>query len=132
MSANTERLLDMAEAKLKRICDQVKVLNKRLELLQDRYERAEKQGNRPYCESLRLRMTTTEGIRNVYNICIEKQAFRVKVLMYELSAPDPSEVYAPDIDYFSGDDDCIESSDEEPTYGTSDEDDDDDSESDED
>ena len=50
----------------KRACQQVIILNHRLEMLTVRYNRAGRQGRSGHRHALRLQMSTVEGVRNMY------------------------------------------------------------------
>ena len=54
------------DAKFKRACEQVLLINTYIQSLQCRYDRASKNELRTYREFLRLRICTAEGIRNVF------------------------------------------------------------------
>lgn len=54
------------DAKFQRACSQVLVLNNFVQDLQKRYDRAVKENNRFYRYTLRLRLCSVEGIRNMY------------------------------------------------------------------
>jgi hypothetical protein len=47
-------------------CDQVKLLNREIQSLDIRYDRATKENKKAFRYSLRLRLATLEGFRNAY------------------------------------------------------------------
>jgi hypothetical protein len=58
--------LTEAERQFHKACDQVILLNDKLEGLQQRYDKARQEGNRSFRYNLRLKMTSVEGVRNAY------------------------------------------------------------------
>lgn len=58
--------LNDAEKYFKRSCEQIVQLNRRLDEMAGRYEKASKENRRSYRYTLRLRMAITEGVRNMY------------------------------------------------------------------
>lgn len=48
------------------VCEQIKILNLRLERLQTRYSRAERAQNARARYALRLQLSSTEGVRNMF------------------------------------------------------------------
>lgn len=55
-----------AESSFQRACEQIVFLNKKLDELQLRYDRANKEGNKSFRYSLRLKIAAGEGLRNTY------------------------------------------------------------------
>lgn len=55
-----------AERSFKRACDEIIALNRQLDELSRRYEKASKENRRSFRYSLRLRMAVTEGVRNMF------------------------------------------------------------------
>lgn len=55
-----------AESSFHRACEQIVFLNKRLDELQLRYDRANKEGSKTFRYSLRLKIAAGEGLRNTY------------------------------------------------------------------
>ncbi|XP_064650874.1 uncharacterized protein LOC135502177 [Lineus longissimus] len=66
VKVSLEGQLKDIERKLSRCCHQVMMLERKLKELQIRYERAVKRNQRCFRYNIRLRIATTEGIRNVY------------------------------------------------------------------
>ena len=66
--------LDGAEDRFRRACEQVLVLNKKMEYLTSRYNEAEARGNKPLCYQLRLRISVIEGVRNMFYEYAAQQA----------------------------------------------------------
>ena len=58
--------LQIAESSFQKACEQIVFLNKRLDELQLRYHRANRQGNKSFRYSLRLKIAAGEGLRNTY------------------------------------------------------------------
>ena len=58
--------LEKAESSFQKACQQIVFLNKRLDELQLRYDRANKDGNKSFRYSLRLKIAAGEGLRNTY------------------------------------------------------------------
>ena len=58
--------LEKAESSFQKACEQIVLLNKRLDELQLRYDRANKDGNKSFRYSLRLKIAAGEGLRNTY------------------------------------------------------------------
>ena len=54
------------ECRFKRACQQVVLLNDKLEGLQIRYDKAKQENHRSFRYHIRLRMATVEGVRNAY------------------------------------------------------------------
>ena len=65
--------LEEVEAHFNRACNEISVLDQKLNDVQVRYERANRDVNRSMRYHLRLRLATLEGIRNVfYEYCVKK------------------------------------------------------------
>lgn len=58
--------LEKAESSFQKACEQIVFLNKKLDDLQIRYDRANKEGNKSFRYSLRLKIAAGEGLRNTY------------------------------------------------------------------
>lgn len=58
--------LEKAESSFQKACEQIVFLNKRLDDLQLRYDRANREGNKSFRYSLRLKIAAGEGLRNTY------------------------------------------------------------------
>jgi len=55
-----------AEKAFKHACDEIIGLNRKLDELSKRYEKASRENRRSFRYSLRLRMAVTEGVRNMF------------------------------------------------------------------
>ncbi|OWF45996.1 hypothetical protein KP79_PYT15430 [Mizuhopecten yessoensis] len=55
-----------AERRFRRSCEQIVLLNQRLDQLQVRYDMAKSSSNRAFRYNLRLKLAVVEGMRNVY------------------------------------------------------------------
>ncbi len=67
--ADTEQiqsLIVQKDSKFQRACAQVLLLNNLVQELQTRYDRAVQDNRRQYRYTLRLRLCTVEGLRNMY------------------------------------------------------------------
>ncbi|KAK3612095.1 hypothetical protein CHS0354_031164 [Potamilus streckersoni] len=58
--------LTETEIKFRKACDQIIILNKKMESVQKRYNRAKETNFRIFRYKLRLRLAIIEGVRNVY------------------------------------------------------------------
>lgn len=58
--------LQKAELSFQKACEQIVFFNKQLDDLQIRYDRANKEGNKAFRYSLRLKIAAGEGLRNTY------------------------------------------------------------------
>lgn len=76
------------EMKFKRACEQVVLLNDKLEGLQTRYEKARQENHRSFRYNLRLRMATVEGVRNAFYEYACEKAERIAELRYHISQLD--------------------------------------------
>lgn len=64
-----EQMLDSFQAldrKFRKACHHIRVLNRRIELVQLRYDRAFASGRRSFRYTHRLKLATFEGMRNMY------------------------------------------------------------------
>lgn len=66
MSSDIPTRLFEAERSFRRACDQVTSLNRAIQEIQERYDRAGRNHCRMFRYSLRLRMAVTEGVRNMF------------------------------------------------------------------
>lgn len=69
--------LYIAECKFKKSCEQIKLISRRLDLLQMRYDRAMRDDLKSFRYSLRLQLASTEGARNMYYEYAVRQATEV-------------------------------------------------------
>lgn len=88
------------ECRFKKACDQVILLNDRLQGLQLRYNKAKEENHRSFRYNLRLRMATVEGVRNAYYEFACEKAEKIAELRYYLhvsvSDVSDSELYESD------------------------------------
>ena len=61
-----QTLILQKDSKFQRACAQVLLLNNMVQELQTRYDRAVTQNSRQYRYTLRLRLCTVEGLRNMF------------------------------------------------------------------
>lgn len=66
MSSDLQTLLTEAERSFRKACEQIVQLNRRLDEMAKRYDKASRENHRSFRYSLRLRMAVTEGVRNMY------------------------------------------------------------------
>ena len=83
-----------SESRFKKACDQVVLLNDRLEGLQRRYNKAREENHRSFRYNLRLRMATVEGVRNAYYEFACEKAEKIAELRYHLSVDGDSDADA--------------------------------------
>ncbi len=72
------------EMKFKKACEQVVLLNDKLEGLQRRYDKARIENHRSFRYNLRLKMATVEGVRNAYYEYASGKAERIAELRYDV------------------------------------------------
>jgi len=78
--------LNEAELRFKRACEQVVLLNDKLEGLQRRYDKARQENHRSFRYNLRLKMASVEGVRNAYYEYACEKAEKIAELRYYVSA----------------------------------------------
>lgn len=83
--------LDDTETRFKRACEQVVLLNDKLEGLQRRYDKARQENNRTFRYNLRLKMASVEGVRNAYYEYACEKAEKIAELRYYVSAENNSD-----------------------------------------
>ena len=76
--------LYIAECKLRKSCEQIKLISRRLDLLQLRYDRAMRDDLKSFRYSLRLQLAATEGSKNKYYEYAVRQATAVARLKGQL------------------------------------------------
>ena len=76
------------DRKFKLACDQIILLNNQIKDLQIRYERASKLNRRSFRYTLRTRLSTLEGLRNMYYEYATKRADELDQLHNQLAALD--------------------------------------------
>lgn len=79
------RLRDV-DRKFKQSCEQIVLLNSQMEDLQVRYDRATKLNRRSFRYTLRIRLSTLEGLRNAYYEYASKRANELEALHNDLLA----------------------------------------------
>jgi hypothetical protein len=82
-AANDQRLREV-ESKLKRSCRQVRVLDRRMDVLKVRYNRAQGSHNRAAFSSFRLQLATLEGVRQAFYIYACERAAEKNLLKTEM------------------------------------------------
>lgn len=90
------------ETRFKKACEQVVLLNDRLEGLQRRYDKARQENHRSFRYNLRLRMATVEGVRNAYYEYACEKAEKIAELRYYVSVnndPDSDEYESDTMEY---------------------------------
>ena len=66
ITSDVQTKLHDAEKSFRKACEQIVQLNRRLDEMAKRYDKASKENHRSFRYSLRLRMAVTEGVRNMY------------------------------------------------------------------
>lgn len=79
-----QALILQKDGKFQRACAQVLLLNNMVQDLQTRYDRAVAQNMRQYRYTLRLRLCTVEGLRNMYTM---STPVRVQMKLKPLKTP---------------------------------------------
>lgn len=77
--------LNESELRFKRACQQVVLLNDKLEGLQRRYDKARQENHRTFRYNLRLKMASVEGVRNAYYEYACEKAEKIAELRYYVS-----------------------------------------------
>lgn len=72
------------ETKFRRACDQIVLMNRKLEACSVRYRRAKKSDTKSFRYPLRLRLAVIEGVRNMYYDYATKKAEEVDELRRRL------------------------------------------------
>ena len=83
--------LNETEVRFKRACEQVVLLNDKLEGLQRRYDKARQDNQRTFRYTLRLKMASVEGVRNAYYEYACEKAEKIAELRYYVSVESQSE-----------------------------------------
>lgn len=78
--------LHETETRFRRACEQVVLLNDKLEGLQRRYDKARLENHRTFRYNLRLKMASVEGVRNAYYEYACEKAEKIAELRYYVSA----------------------------------------------
>ena len=77
--------LSQTETRFKRACDQVVLIDGKLQGLQRRYDKARNENHRTFRYHLRLKMSTVEGVRNAYYVYACRQAEKIAQARRHLS-----------------------------------------------
>lgn len=78
--------LSETEFRFRRACEQVVLLNNKLQDLQVRYDRARRDELRSFRYNIRLRMSGVEGVRNAYYEYARQKADKVLYLRHKIRA----------------------------------------------
>ena len=65
-SAEIRQKIQTIDGRFQRACDQIVILNRHLDNLQLRYDRAHRDNLRTFRYSLRIKLSATEGVRNMF------------------------------------------------------------------
>ncbi|VDI26918.1 Hypothetical predicted protein [Mytilus galloprovincialis] len=84
VSTDNRLALYIAENKFRKACEQIKLITRRLNLLQIRYDKAKRDDMKSFRYTLRLQLATTEGVRNMFYEYAVKQATQVGRLKREI------------------------------------------------
>ena len=76
--------LHQTEVRFRKACNQINLLNRKMESIHKRYNCAKKNNHRVFRYKLRLRLAVVEGLRNMYYEYANKKASRVVELRREL------------------------------------------------
>lgn len=76
--------LSETEFRFRRACEQVILLNNKLQDLQVRYDRARRDELRSFRYNIRLRMSGVEGVRNAYYEYARQKADKVLYLRHKI------------------------------------------------
>ncbi|WAR27880.1 hypothetical protein MAR_013584 [Mya arenaria] len=76
--------LQQTEVRFRKACNQINLLNRKMESIHKRYNCAKKNNHRVFRYKLRLRLAVVEGLRNMYYEYANKKASRVVELRSEL------------------------------------------------
>ena len=76
--------LQQTEVRFRKACNQINLLNRKMESIHKRYNCAKKNNHRVFRYKLRLRLAVVEGLRNMYYEYANKKASRVVELRREL------------------------------------------------
>lgn len=76
--------LQQTEIRFRKACNQINLLNRKMESIHKRYNCAKKNNHRVFRYKLRLRLAVVEGLRNMYYEYANKKASRVVELRREL------------------------------------------------
>ncbi|XP_060577198.1 uncharacterized protein LOC132749842 [Ruditapes philippinarum] len=91
--------LQQTEIRFRKACNQINLLNRKMESIHKRYNCAKKNNHRVFRYKLRLRLAVVEGLRNMYYEYANKKASRVVELRRELFNENVEVVEQEDSDY---------------------------------
>lgn len=83
-SSGLQVILSETEFRFRRACEQVVLLNNKLQDLQVRYDRARRDELRSFRYNIRLRMSGVEGVRNAYYEYARQKADKVLYLRHKI------------------------------------------------
>lgn len=120
MTSDVQTKLNEAERAFRKACEQIVQLNRRLDEMAKRYDKASKENHRSFRYSLRLRMAVTEGVRNMYYEYASNKADEITTLRCQVlhdsemgSSDDENSDYAMDDDEDEDDEHGIDLLDDE-------------------
>lgn len=91
--------LHQTEVRFRKACNQINLLNRKMDSIHKRYNCAKKNNHRVFRYKLRLRLAVVEGLRNMYYEYANKKASRVVELRRELYNEAVEVVEQDDSDY---------------------------------
>lgn len=74
-----------AERAFKRACDEILSLNRKIEDLSKRFDKARKENRRSYRYNLRLQIAVVEGVRNMFYEYASKKADEISELRFQVT-----------------------------------------------
>lgn len=98
-AADMKTELQQTEIRFRKACNQINLLNRKMESIHKRYNCAKKNNHRVFRYKLRLRLAVVEGLRNMYYEYANKKASRVVELRRELFNENVEVVEQEDSDY---------------------------------
>ena len=87
-----EQTLDIIVPKFQKACQQVRQMNKKIESLQVRYDRAKRDHQKSFRYTLRLQMATVEGVRNAFYQYACKVGADIEELQLDLALYEPDDI----------------------------------------
>lgn len=97
--ADMKSELHQTEVRFRKACNQINLLNRKMDSIHKRYNCAKKNNHRVFRYKLRLRLAVVEGLRNMYYEYANKKASRVVELRRELYNEAVEVVEQDDSDY---------------------------------
>lgn len=98
-AADMKAELHQTEVRFRKACNQINLLNRKMDSIHKRYNCAKKNNHRVFRYKLRLRLAVVEGLRNMYYEYANKKASRVVELRRELFNEAVEVVEQDDSDY---------------------------------